>query len=95
MSWRSAEFAVAFKEGLDAFMNEARTLAKFRHGSIVGISQLLAASNTAYIVMDYEQGDTLMSVARSRGRLSSLRISQIVRDVLSGLGAVHARDHSR
>lgn len=88
---QSAELAAPYREGLKVFMDEARTLAKFRHPSIVGVSQLLTASNTAYIVMDFEQGQTLLAVARARGHLSSLRMGQVAQDILSGLGAVHAQ----
>ena len=88
---RAADFVPSYRAGLKLFLREARTLAKFRHPSIVRISQLLLAANTAYIVMDYERGETLLTTMLANDYMSSPRINQIAHDVLAGLTAVHAQ----
>ncbi len=45
--------------GLKRFIAEARTLAKFNHPNIVRVYNVFEANNTAYMAMEYEQGDSL------------------------------------
>ena len=47
-----------YEYGLERFRDEARTLVSFRHPNIVAVHRLLEANNTAYLVMEYEEGDT-------------------------------------
>lgn len=45
--------------GLQRFLDEAQTLARFRHQNIVGVSEFFEAHGTAYMVLDYEKGRSL------------------------------------
>ena len=49
----------AYEYGLKRFLDEGRVLAKFREPSIVRVTQFLEANGTAYLVMDYEDGEPL------------------------------------
>lgn len=79
----------SYQWGLRVLLNEARALGKFRHPSIVRVSQLFKLSNTAYIVMDYERGATLDAVLKSTRHFTTSRISQLARELLSGLCHLH------
>ena len=48
-----------YRLGLRRFLDEARTLAKFRHVNIVHVTDYFEAHNTAYLVMIYERGRSL------------------------------------
>ncbi len=48
--------AQMYRWGLERFIAEGRTLARFRHPNIVTVHSLFEANNTAYMVMAYEQG---------------------------------------
>ena len=48
-----------FEWGLQRFLDEAQTLARFRHRNIVGVSEFFRANGTAYMVLDYESGRSL------------------------------------
>ena len=48
-----------YSYGLNRFLEEARILAKFKAPSIVRVSRFLEENGTAYLVMDYEDGQPL------------------------------------
>src|SRR6476659_2621750 len=50
-----------FDWGRASFIEEARTLARFQHSSIVRVSQIFEAHSTAYMVMDFERGENFES----------------------------------
>ncbi len=86
---RSEEGSERFNWGLDRFVDEARTLASFRHPNIVRVLRYFKENGTAYIVMDYESGDPLKHwVARQNG-LGQAALLQLVYPLLDGLEAVH------
>ena len=48
-----------FEWGLARFLDEARTLATFRHPNIVRVMRFFQANATAYMVMEFVQGASL------------------------------------
>jgi|GEM_PF-5173294 len=50
-----------FDLGVQSFLREARTLVKFRHPNIVRVMAVFEANNTAYLVMEYEEGEEFKS----------------------------------
>ena len=56
---RSADCAPDYEWGLERFIDEAQTLARFDHPNIVRVFRYFRANNTAYIVMKYEEGRSL------------------------------------
>ena len=48
-----------FGWGLNRFITEAQTLAQFRHPNIVLVHSVFEANGTAYMVMEYEKGESL------------------------------------
>jgi len=54
-----------YQNGLDNFLVEARTLATFRHPNIVRVARFFEANRTAYMVLEYERGQSLKGGTRS------------------------------
>jgi serine/threonine protein kinase len=81
-----------YEFGLQRFLEEARILAKFKERSIVRVSRFLEANGTGYLVMDYEDGESLSEMLRRVGRLEEAEIRAIALPILHGLRAVHAKD---
>jgi len=85
----SAEREGDYRWGLDRFLQEARTLAKFSHANIVRVLRYFEANATAYMVMEYEGGESLKSLfAKAPPNEAVLR--RILEPLLDGLAAVHA-----
>ncbi|MDC0663160.1 serine/threonine-protein kinase [Marinobacter sp. SS21] len=78
-----------FNWGLEAFINEARTLAKFHNPYIVQVFRYFEANGTAYIVMEYVEGRTLRETVQALGQLRQDEIMAILLPVLDGLMDVH------
>lgn len=78
--------------GLKRFLEEARLLARFKERSIVRVSRFLEQNGTAYLIMDYEDGESLAEYLQKAGVLNEAEILDIVLPVLEGLAAVHAKD---
>jgi len=53
---KSQRHKETFDWGLRSFLQEARTLARFRHASVVQVTRVFEAYSTAYMVMAYEEG---------------------------------------
>ena len=79
-----------FEWGLERFLDEARTLARFRHRNIVGVRRFIRANGTAYLVMDYCEGDSLESVLAREGTLPPERLEVMLEPLLDALEALHA-----
>jgi serine/threonine protein kinase/WD40 repeat protein len=76
--------------GLQEFLKEARALAQFKHTNIVRVLRFLEANGTAYMAMEYEEGESLSSVlARHGGFLNEPLLLNVFLPVLNGLQAVH------
>jgi serine/threonine protein kinase len=81
----------AYEYGLKRFLEEGRVLAKFREPSIVRVTQFLEANGTAYLVMDYEDGEALSSHLERVVTLEENEIRDIVVPILEGLNVVHSK----
>ena len=79
-----------YKWGLERFLLEARTLAKFSHPHIVRVLRYFEANATAYMVMDYEQGDPLKTVLQLDPQPPEEKLKALLAPLLEGLAAVHA-----
>ena len=79
-----------FGWGLSRFVDEARTLTRFRHPNLVRVSDYFEANNTAYIVMDYEDGEPLDALLKQHGTLTEEQLKGLLLPVADGLRQVHA-----
>lgn len=79
----------SFAWGMERFLDEARTLTRFRHPNIIGIRRFLRAHGTAYLIMDYCAGDSLDKILERETTLSSNAIRKIFRPILDALEEIH------
>ena len=86
---RMEELRERYRWGLDRFIQEARTLARFDHPNIVRVHSVFEYNNTAYIVMRFEEGGTLAAMLDRRGTLPEAELVRILLPVLDGLELVH------
>jgi len=76
--------------GREKFIDEAVRLAKFQSvPEVVHVYDCFEDNQTAYIVMEYLEGETLKGKLEREGRLSVEQALPIVLDVLHALEAVH------
>lgn len=75
--------------GLKNFVREARALARFKHPHIVRVLRFIEANGTAYMVMEYERGQTLAQHLKEQKRLDETQLLRIMLPILNGLHAVH------
>jgi len=78
-----------YQAGLDSFLQEARTLAGFSHPNIVRVNRYFKANGTGYMVMDYEEGDTLNTYFQKNPLPSEETIKTLLARLIDGLGKVH------
>ena len=79
-----------FRYGKDRFLEEARTLARFNEEpGIVKVRDYFEENNTAYIVMDYLEGETLKHYVDTKGKIPADQLFEMMRPVIQTLGKVH------
>ena len=76
--------------GTDRFLDEARTLARFDHRHINKVHRYFEAHGTAYLVLEYLEGETLSAVLWRQKTLGQAQVERLLSEVLSGLAEVHA-----
>ena len=96
---READLSVAPKSSVDAAdfqwgvgigsWRRPRTLARFRHPNLIQVHQFFQAHGTAYIVMEYAEGETLSARLARQGVLSEPELLEMVLPLLDGLAVVH------
>ena len=81
----------AYDEGLDKFLSEARTLAKFHNTrNIVSVQDFFKENNTAYFVMEYVDGESLKDfLDKNGGRISYAAAAKILIPIMKALSKVH------
>lgn len=80
----------SYRQGLESFLVEARTLAAFRHPAIVRVARFFEAHRTAYMVLEYERGEPLKAWwPRQRG-IGEAALVELLLPLLDGLAVVHA-----
>lgn len=82
--------AQMYRWGLARFVAEARALARFKHPNIVQVHTVFEANNTAYMVMEYEQGDNLEALFSANRYVNETDLLALVFPLLDGLEHMHA-----
>ncbi|MDA8443760.1 serine/threonine-protein kinase [Paracidovorax valerianellae] len=83
----------AFDAGLRSFINEARLLAKFSHPALVHVYRFFEANGTAYMVMQYYEGQTFRTFLNQQPKaMDEQWLSAIIAPILDVLEMLHAAD---
>ena len=82
--------AADFRWGLQRFLEEGRLLARFDHPAIVRVYSVFEANSTAYLVMRFEQGESLEALLKRENILAEPALRAILDDLMAGLEVVHA-----
>lgn len=81
---------VQFADGKDKFVDEAKRLAKFQNESgIVKIFDSFEENNTAYIIMEFLDGETLAEYIEKNGKIDAETAIQLITPVIESLNSVH------
>ena len=79
-----------YEHGLKRFIDEAQRLAQFNsYDGIVHVHEVLIDKNTAYMIMDFVEGVTLMKYLKERGPIPYDKAVRIISPVLMSLGEIH------
>jgi serine/threonine protein kinase len=78
-----------YRWGLERFIQEARTLARFDHPNIVRVQSVFEFNGTAYMVMRFEEGENFGSLLERRGTLPEKDVLRVLLPILDGLELVH------
>jgi serine/threonine protein kinase len=90
---RSQDREADYSWGLTRFIEEAQVLARFDHRNIVRVYRYFQANNTAYMVLQFEEGASLKGWLRQLGRAPrQAELDEIVAPLLEALEIIHAAD---
>ena len=78
-----------FAWGLGRFLDEARVIHRFRHPNVVRAHRYLEAHGTAYIVMEYVEGESLKAILDRRASLPADEWKPWMEALIRGLAHVH------
>lgn len=88
---RSERTEATFRQGLDSFVKEAKTLARFRNPAILGVYAFWEAHGTAYMAMPLITGRTLKEELRARAEPpDEAWLRQLASRLLDVLEVLHA-----
>ncbi len=91
---RSKDCAADYKWGLERFITEAQTLARFDHPNIVRVFRYFRANNTGYMVLKFEEGQSLKAWLKSLKRaVRQAELDAIVPQLLNALEFIHKSDY--
>ena len=90
VSATSTEHLDRYRNGLDSFLVEGRTLATFRHPNIVRVARFFEAHQTAYMVLEYERGSPLKRWWSEHPHVPEAELVRLLQPLLDGLSVVHA-----
>jgi serine/threonine protein kinase len=85
----SDSYSKIYRWGLQRFLQEAQTLARFKHPNIVQVRTFFEHNNTGYIVMDYEKGVELSTLIGEGAHFNEQRLLDIILPILDGLAQIH------
>lgn len=90
---RSQDCAEDYRWGLDRFLEEAQTLAKFDHPNIVRVYRYFRANQTGYMVLHFEEGQSFKGWLKSMGRAPRQHeLDRVIAPLLDALELIHGAD---
>lgn len=90
---RASSHQKEFQAVVRDFGQEALRMANLKHPNIVGVHQVFEDNNTAYMALDFVQGQELLEVIeKDRDRLNPAEIKRILLQLLDAIAYIHERD---
>ena len=81
----------AFEKGKESFLREARSIARFSGAKgVVNIKTYFEEYNTAYIIMDYLEGENLLQYINNHGNFAADELFRLMLPVMESLQAIHS-----
>lgn len=82
------------ERSMKAFIAEANRLQKLgiNHPNIVRVNEVFMANNTAYYVMEYLEGCSLVDYVKQHKRLTWEQVSDLLHPVIDAVGVLHANN---
>jgi serine/threonine protein kinase/WD40 repeat protein len=91
---RSHECTADYNWGLERFIEEAQTLARFVHPNIVRVYRYFRANKTAYMVLHFEEGGSFKAWLKNLNRAPrQAELERIIAPLLDALEVVHAESY--
>ncbi len=82
-----------FKSIVRLFVLEARRLSKLKHPNIVGVHQVFEDNETAYMALDYVDGQDLLDIVDEKKRLLAPEdLRKILLKILDAIGFIHQQN---
>ena len=79
-----------FYKGKDSFLDEARKIAKFLgEPGIVGVREYFEENGTAYIIMEYLDGENLAAYIKKNGTFEAQKIFRLMLPITHSLKRIH------
>ncbi|PHQ97967.1 MAG: serine/threonine protein kinase [Marinosulfonomonas sp.] len=90
---RSRTHQKDFKSIVRLFVLEARRLSKLKHPNIVGVHQVFEDNETAYMALDYVDGQDLLDIFDEKKRiLAPEDLRKILLKILDAIGFIHQQN---
>ena len=90
---RSRDVADDYQWGLDRFIEEAQTLARFDHPNVVRVHRYFRANDTAYMVLHFEEGGSFKAWLKGLKRAPrQAELDKMVAPLLDALEIIHNAD---
>ncbi len=90
---RSRDVAEDYQWGLDRFIEEAQTLARFDHPNIVRVHRYFRANDTAYLVLKFEEGGSCKVWLKGLKRAPrQAELDKMIAPLLDALEIIHNAD---
>ena len=82
-----------YEWGLQRFLDEAKILVQINHPGVVRVRDYFTANGSAYIVMEFEEGESLSTQLQRGGILPEPELRRLLDDVMPALEAVHGQGY--
>ena len=89
----SPESRAVFDWGLKSFLAEAQAIHRLDHPNVVRARRYFEKSGSAFIVMDYVEGDSLEEILKQRSKLTFAEWQPLLGQLLDGLEHIHDHDY--
>ncbi len=90
LSVNAGNVSDVFEHEKEKFINEAHLLAKFSsEKNIVNVSDVFSEHNTAYMVMEYVEGQTLAQYIKENGKVSFSSALYMLEPMMRSLSEIH------